>query len=65
MKIVDTDVLVIGSLRAAIELSDNDHEFVVVSKNIQGKSHSVMAEGGITAAIKTAIDMDVHTHVHK
>src|SRR5213595_3016954 len=49
------DVLVIGAggagLRAAIEASANGVKVGVVSKSLLGKAHTVMAEGGVAAAI--------------
>ena len=49
------DVLVIGAggagLRAAIEASAAGVKVGVVSKSLLGKAHTVMAEGGMAAAI--------------
>jgi len=49
------DVLVIGSggagLRAAIESKDKGAQTLVVCKTLLGKAHTVMAEGGIAAAL--------------
>ena len=49
------DVLVIGAggagLRAAIEASMNGMNTGVVSKSLLGKAHTVMAEGGMAAAL--------------
>ena len=49
------DVLVIGAggagLRAAIECSANGLNTAVVSKSLLGKAHTVMAEGGMAAAL--------------
>lgn len=49
------DVLIIGAggagLRAAIEAADNGATVMVVGKTLLGKSHTVMAEGGINAAL--------------
>ena len=49
------DVLIIGSggagLRAAIESSDRGADTLVVCKTLMGKAHTVMAEGGIAAAL--------------
>ena len=49
------DVLVIGAggagLRAAIECSARDMNTAVVSKSLLGKAHTVMAEGGMAAAM--------------
>jgi succinate dehydrogenase / fumarate reductase, flavoprotein subunit len=50
-----TDVLVIGAggagLRAAIEASAAGAQVAVVCKSLLGKAHTVMAEGGIAAAL--------------
>lgn len=49
------DVLVIGSggagLRAAIAASEAGAKTAVVSKSLLGKAHTVMAEGGVAAAL--------------
>lgn len=49
------DVLVIGSggagLRAAIAAKENGAKTAVVCKSLLGKAHTVMAEGGIAAAL--------------
>jgi len=49
------DVLVVGSggagLRAAIESADKGADTLVVCKTLLGKAHTVMAEGGIAAAL--------------
>jgi len=49
------DVLIIGAggagLRAAIEALANGVHVAVVSKSLLGKAHTVMAEGGIAAAM--------------
>lgn len=49
------DVLVIGAggagLRAAIEIKGSDVSVAVVSKSLLGKAHTVMAEGGMAAAL--------------
>jgi succinate dehydrogenase / fumarate reductase flavoprotein subunit len=49
------DVLVIGAggagLRAAIEASANGASVGLVTKSLLGKAHTVMAEGGIAAAL--------------
>ncbi|MDG6913808.1 MAG: FAD-binding protein [Nitrososphaerota archaeon] len=50
-----TDVLIIGAggagLRAAIESHDRGAKTLVVCKSLLGKAHTVMAEGGIAAAL--------------
>ena len=52
---VSCDVLIVGAggagLRAAIESFDRGAKTVVVSKVLLGKAHTVMAEGGIAAAL--------------
>jgi succinate dehydrogenase / fumarate reductase flavoprotein subunit len=59
---LDYDVLVIGAggagLRAAIEASAAGVSVAVVSKSLLGKAHTVMAEGGIAAALSTVDDRD-------
>ncbi len=54
-KEIDTDVLVLGAggggLRAAIEALSKGATVAVVSKSLLGKAHTVMAEGGIAAAV--------------
>jgi succinate dehydrogenase / fumarate reductase flavoprotein subunit len=52
---IDHDVLVIGAggagLRAAIECSAQKLSTGVISKSLLGKAHTVMAEGGMAAAL--------------
>jgi succinate dehydrogenase / fumarate reductase flavoprotein subunit len=49
------DVIVIGSgaagLRAAIEAHDNGSKVLIISKSMQGDPHTVLARGGINAAL--------------
>jgi succinate dehydrogenase / fumarate reductase flavoprotein subunit len=56
------DVLVIGAggagLRAAIEASSRGASVGVVTKSLLGKAHTVMAEGGIAAALANVDDRD-------
>ncbi len=56
------DVLVIGAggagLRAAIEASCNGMRVGVVTKSLLGKAHTVMAEGGIAAALANVDERD-------
>src|SRR3989475_10942764 len=56
------DVLVIGAggagLRAAIEAASAGTKVGVVCKSLLGKAHTVMAEGGIAAAMANADDRD-------
>src|SRR5438445_11697217 len=56
------DVLVIGAggagLRAAIEASAAGASVGLVCKSLLGKAHTVMAEGGIAAALANVDDRD-------
>src|SRR2546423_4985441 len=56
------DVLVIGAggagLRAAIEASALGARTALVCKSLLGKAHTVMAEGGIAAALASADSRD-------
>src|SRR5438128_1336734 len=56
------DVLVIGAggagLRAAIEASAVGGSVGVVTKSLLGKAHTVMAEGGVAAALANVDDRD-------
>src|SRR5579863_3274354 len=56
------DVLVIGAggagLRAAIEASSMGVSVGVICKSLLGKAHTVMAEGGIAAAMGNVDDRD-------
>jgi succinate dehydrogenase / fumarate reductase flavoprotein subunit len=58
----DYDVLVIGAggagLRAAIESSAAGCKTAVVTKSLLGKAHTVMAEGGMAAAMGHVDDRD-------
>ncbi len=60
--IVETDVLVIGAggagLRAAIEASAQGAKVAVITKSLLGKAHTVMAEGGMAAAMGNVDDRD-------
>ena len=59
---VEHDVLVIGAggagLRAAIEASAGGASVGLVCKSLLGKAHTVMAEGGIAAALANVDDRD-------
>lgn len=61
-KTFDYDVLVIGAggagLRAAIEASGAGVRVGCVCKSLLGKAHTVMAEGGVAAAIGNVDDRD-------
>jgi len=52
---IDTDVLVIGAggagSRAAIEASKNNVHVILLSKELLGKAHTCMAEGGYNAPL--------------
>ena len=56
------DVLVIGAggagLRAAIEAAGHGIKVGVVCKSLLGKAHTVMAEGGVAAALANVDDRD-------
>ena len=56
------DVLVIGAggagLRAAIEASSAGVSVGLVCKSLLGKAHTVMAEGGMAAALANVDDRD-------
>jgi succinate dehydrogenase / fumarate reductase flavoprotein subunit len=56
------DILVIGAggagLRAAIEAASSGLKVGVVTKSLLGKAHTVMAEGGIAAAMANVDDRD-------
>ena len=56
------DVLIIGAggagLRAAVEASAAGVKVAVITKSLLGKAHTVMAEGGIAAALADADDRD-------
>ena len=56
------DVLVIGAggagLRAAAEACAGGTKVAVISKSLLGKAHTVMAEGGIAAALANVDERD-------
>ncbi|MGH7814137.1 MAG: fumarate reductase/succinate dehydrogenase flavoprotein subunit [Candidatus Binataceae bacterium] len=58
----ECDVLVIGAggagLRAAIEASAQGAKTAVICKSLLGKAHTVMAEGGVAAAMGNVDDRD-------
>src|SRR6187397_419814 len=60
--VIDHDVLVVGAggagLRAAIEASAQGAKVGVICKSLLGKAHTVMAEGGVAAALATTDDRD-------
>jgi succinate dehydrogenase / fumarate reductase flavoprotein subunit len=59
---VEHDVLIIGAggagLRAAIEAADAGVRVGLVCKSLLGKAHTVMAEGGVAAAMGNVDDRD-------
>jgi succinate dehydrogenase / fumarate reductase flavoprotein subunit len=59
---LDYDVLIIGAggagLRAAIEASAGGVKVGLICKSLLGKAHTVMAEGGIAAALANVDDRD-------
>jgi succinate dehydrogenase / fumarate reductase, flavoprotein subunit len=58
----DFDVIVIGAggagLRAAIEASAMGQRTALVCKSLLGKAHTVMAEGGVAAALRNVYEED-------
>src|SRR6185312_7481887 len=56
------DVLIIGAggagLRAAVEASANGAKTAVITKSLLGKAHTVMAEGGVAAALSNVDERD-------
>src|SRR6195256_2959195 len=62
METHEHDVLVIGAggagLRAAIEASAAGVKVGVITKSLLGKAHTVMAEGGVAAAMGNVDDRD-------
>jgi succinate dehydrogenase / fumarate reductase flavoprotein subunit len=56
------DVLIIGAggagLRAAVESSARGARTAVITKSLLGKAHTVMAEGGVAAALANVDDRD-------
>lgn len=54
-EVIDTDVLVVGAggagCRAAIEASNHSVQVTLICKEVLGKAHTVMAEGGYNAAL--------------
>jgi succinate dehydrogenase / fumarate reductase, flavoprotein subunit len=59
---VDTDVLVIGAggagMRAAIAAAGAGARVLVLCKSLLGKAHTVMAEGGMAAALANVAHLD-------
>ncbi len=60
--VLEYDVLVVGAggagLRAAIEASSTGCKTAVITKSLLGKAHTVMAEGGMAAAMGNVDDRD-------
>ncbi len=58
----ETDVLIIGAggagMRAAIAAYDSGSRVTILSKSLLGKAHTVMAEGGIAAALANVDSKD-------
>ena len=61
-EVVDSDVLVIGAggagVRAAIEAARKNVQAAVVTKELFGKAHTIMAEGGYNAALANVDSSD-------
>jgi succinate dehydrogenase / fumarate reductase flavoprotein subunit len=61
-QVVEHDVLVIGAggagLRAAIEAASSGLKVGLICKSLLGKAHTVMAEGGMAAAMGNVDDRD-------
>jgi succinate dehydrogenase / fumarate reductase flavoprotein subunit len=59
---IETDVLVLGAggagLRGAIAAAEAGARVVIVSKSLLGKAHTVMAEGGVAAAMHNVAYQD-------
>ena len=60
--ILSYDVIIVGAggagLRAAIEAADKGARVGVICKSLLGKAHTVMAEGGMAAALANVDDRD-------
>ncbi|GIS79454.1 MAG: hypothetical protein CM1200mP14_10200 [Gammaproteobacteria bacterium] len=61
-KVLEYDVVVIGAggagLRAAIEAAAKGASVGLICKSLLGKAHTVMAEGGVAAALANVDDRD-------
>jgi succinate dehydrogenase / fumarate reductase flavoprotein subunit len=59
---VETDVLILGAggagLRAAIAAGESGARVLIVCKSLLGKAHTVMAEGGVAAAMHNVAYQD-------
>ncbi|KKN09226.1 hypothetical protein LCGC14_1048760 [marine sediment metagenome] len=66
-EIIDAEVLVVGAggagCRAAIAASDLNQDVLLITRDILGKAHTVMAEGGFNAALAN-LDPDDSWEVH-
>ncbi|MCH8330034.1 MAG: fumarate reductase/succinate dehydrogenase flavoprotein subunit [Bacteroidetes bacterium] len=64
---VEHDVVIVGAggagLRAAIECSSKGMKTALVCKSLLGKAHTVMAEGGVAAALSN-VDSRDHWKIH-
>ncbi|MBJ7600787.1 MAG: fumarate reductase/succinate dehydrogenase flavoprotein subunit [Candidatus Nephthysia bennettiae] len=62
LETVETDVLVIGAggagMRGAIAAAQSGSRVTVVCKSLLGKAHTVMAEGGMAAALANVAPLD-------
>ena len=67
IKIIEHDVLIVGAggagLSAAIEASSRGMSTGIVMKSLLGKAHTVMAEGGMAAALAN-VDSRDHWKIH-
>jgi succinate dehydrogenase / fumarate reductase flavoprotein subunit len=61
-QVLEHDVIVIGAggagLRAAIEAAAKGAKVGLICKSLLGKAHTVMAEGGVAAALSNADERD-------
>ncbi len=61
-QVLEYDVVVIGAggagLRAAIEAAAKGASVGLICKSLLGKAHTVMAEGGVAAALANVDDRD-------
>ncbi|MFX0169299.1 MAG: FAD-binding protein [Candidatus Hodarchaeota archaeon] len=66
-EIIDTEILIVGAggagCRAAIAASESNLDITIITKDILGKAHTVMAEGGINAALAN-LDPDDTCEIH-
>ena len=67
IKVIEHDVLIVGAggagLSAAIESSSQGMSTGIVMKSLLGKAHTVMAEGGMAAALGN-VDARDHWKIH-